>query len=75
MSGTSQAGTRASAAVSYGWAWPGVPQLWRGGQWVGFAWAAAFAFALNLQVLVAFLYTDFLPALEIRPGWLATSGL
>ncbi|MBA4017395.1 MAG: hypothetical protein C0483_09500 [Pirellula sp.] len=74
MSGTSQTGHRASAAGFYGWAWPGVPQLWRGGEWAGFAWAAAFALALNLQVLVAFLYTDLLPAIGIWTGWLAIGG-
>ena len=74
MSGTSQAGRRASATASYGWAWPGVPQLWRGGEWAGFVWAAAFALALNLQVLIALVYTELLPAVGIWTGWLAIGG-
>ena len=74
MSGTSQAGRRASGTATYGWAWPGMPQLWHGGEWAGFVWAAAFALALNLQVLVSFLYTDLLPSVGIWTGWLAIAG-
>lgn len=74
MSGTSPAGNRASATATYGWAWPGVPQLWRGGEWAGFAWAASFALALNLQVLASFLYTDLLSTVGIWTGWLAILG-
>lgn len=74
MSGTSPAGNRATATATYGWAWPGVPQLWRGGEWAGFAWAASFALALNLQVLASFLYTDLLSTVGIWTGWLAILG-
>ena len=41
---------RRRPTMTYGWLWPGLPQLWAGGQWRGFG--LAFAAALGLQALL-----------------------
>jgi hypothetical protein len=72
--GGSGHGGRASSGLTYGWAWPGVPQLWRGGEWQGFASAAAFALLLNLQLLTSFIYTELLPTTLVALGWIGLLG-
>jgi hypothetical protein len=40
------------------WLWPGLPQLWRRGDWSALALAAGFALLLNLVLLTTFVWTE-----------------
>ncbi len=53
--------------------WPGLPQLWLRGDWLGMAAAVAFSVLLNAGIAASFLWPGALPALGIVMIWLATA--
>jgi hypothetical protein len=50
------------------WVWPGLPQLWRKGSWLGLAAAVAFAAAFNVALVNSLIWTDW-----FGPAWRATA--
>jgi hypothetical protein len=52
------------------YAWPGLPQLWRQGQWQGLAAAVGFGVLLNLLLLASFVWVELLSSGWLRAGWL-----
>jgi len=53
--------------------WPGLPWAWLRGSWAGLVLAIAFAVCLNLSIMTAWIWTDFIE-LEMTFGiWTATA--
>ena len=53
--------------------WPGLPWAWLRGSWAGLVLAIAFAICLNLSIMTAWIWTDFIE-LEMTFGiWAATA--
>jgi hypothetical protein len=57
---------RPQPPITYGWLWPGLPQLWVGGQWGGFGLAVAAAAALQTLLLTGWVWNEL-----SRPQWTA----
>jgi hypothetical protein len=55
--------------------WPGLPQLWFAGSWVGLALAAGFATVLNLGIVTSRLWTELLSPESQTLIWLAIGGI
>lgn len=54
--------------------WPGLPQLWRRGDWSGLALALGFSLFLNLVLLTTLVWTELVsPAIE-KTAWVALGG-
>ena len=51
--------------------WPGLPQIWRLGSWLGLVQAVGFAIVVNLAVLGSFYWTELLPNGLLRLVWAA----
>ncbi len=51
--------------------WPGLPQLWKHGDWVHLATATGFAMLLNLAILSTFLWSELLAPEARSLAWLA----
>lgn len=62
LSGNNVTGGRATGkprrTMTYGWLWPGLPQLWLGGEWRGFGLAVIAAVALQGWILVAWVWEE-----------------
>lgn len=63
--------------VSYGWLWPGLPQVWEGGRWSGLAAATGLALAVESLLLTGWVWNEVLSraafgglALATGCGWL-----
>ena len=52
------------------YAWPGLPQLWRCGQWQGLAAAVGFGVLLNLLLMASFVWVELLSPPWLKAGWL-----
>ena len=52
------------------YAWPGLPQLWRNGQWQGLVAAVGFGVLLNLLLLASFVWVELISSGWLRAGWL-----
>lgn len=74
MSGPNRSRRRLTPPMAYGWMWPGLPQLWLGGEWVGLSWAGLFAVALNVQLLTTLVYQELLSPTADYAGWLIVGG-
>lgn len=46
--------------ISYGWLWPGLPQAWDGGRWLGLATALGFAVAVESLLLASWVWDEML---------------
>lgn len=53
------------------YAWPGLPQLWRRGDWTGLAVAVAFSIALNATILSTMVWTEIVAAGTSKLAWTA----
>jgi len=51
---------RRGTVMSYGCLWPGLPQMWVGGRWLGLATAAGFALAVETLFLTLFVWDEVL---------------
>ncbi len=47
---------------SWAYFWPGLPQLWKRGSWVGLAVAVGFTTLVDTLLLASFVYHDWIPA-------------
>lgn len=56
---------RPPAAITYGWLWPGLPQLWVGGRWSGFGLAVAATLGLQTLILTGWVWDEL-----SRPIWI-----
>jgi hypothetical protein len=54
--------------------WPGLPQLWRRGDWSGLALALGFALLLNLVLLTTFVWTELVAPPVAVTAWTAVVG-
>jgi hypothetical protein len=52
------------------YAWPGLAQLWRYGQWQGLAAAVGFGVLLNLLLMASFVWVELVAPLWLKMGWL-----
>ena len=52
--------------------WPGLPQLWHDGQWLGLGLALGFAAVANVALLATFIWSEWLPFWGVVVSWLAT---
>ncbi len=52
------------------YAWPGLVQLWRNGQWQGLAAAVGFGVLLNLLLLASFVWVELISPPWLKAGWL-----
>ena len=55
-------------------AWPGLPQLWRRGDWSGLALALGFALLLNLVLLTTFVWTELVTPSVAVAAWVVVAG-
>lgn len=55
---------RRRPAMTYGWLWPGLPQLWVGGRWSGFGLAVVAALGLQTILLTGWVWGEL-----SRPFW------
>lgn len=55
--------------------WPGLPYLWRQGQWSGLALALGFGMLLNGLLLASFVWVELLSPGMLRAAWFVTGGL
>jgi hypothetical protein len=55
--------------------WPGLPQLWRQGLWVGLALAVGFGVLLNGLLMASLVWVELLSPGMLRAGWLVTGGI
>ena len=51
--------------------WPGLPQLWRQGSWVGLAVALGWGLLANWLLAATFVWTEIAPTLVTQAGWAA----
>lgn len=56
---------RGRPAMTYGWLWPGLPQLWVGGRWSGFGLAIVAALGLQTILLTGWVWDEL-----SRPFWI-----
>lgn len=54
--------------------WPGLPQLWRQGSWLGLAQSLAFAFLLQLTVLTSLLWPESVSWVSRAVVWFCVIG-
>lgn len=54
--------------------WPGLPQLWRRGDWSGLALALGFSLLLNLVLLTTLVWTELVSPSVEKATWLALGG-
>jgi tetratricopeptide (TPR) repeat protein len=55
--------------------WPGLPQLWRQGLWIGLTWAVGFGLLLNGLLMASLVWVELLSPGMLRAGWLVTGGI
>lgn len=75
MSGPNKPRRRLTSTIIYGCVWPGLPQLWLGGEWAGLSWAGVFAVAVNFQLLTTLVYQESFSSTAVSAGWIAVAGL
>src|SRR5262245_41478613 len=56
---------RLRPTITYGWLWPGLPQLWDGGRWSGFGLAVVAALGLQTLILTGWVWGEL-----SRPFWI-----
>lgn len=49
--------------------WPGLPQLWVRGSWVGLAMAVGFTALLNVLILATFVFGEWIPTEQVLGGY------
>lgn len=52
---------------------PGLPQLWRQGEWWGLALAGTFALSLNLALLSSFVWSELLSPVAVATCWVVAA--
>lgn len=55
--------------VRWAYFWPGLPQLWKRGSWVGLAVAVGFTTLANTLILAALVYHAWIPREQQLSGW------
>ena len=55
--------------------WPGLPQLWYRGLFMGLVLATGFAILLNLLLLASFVWIELLETWHLQLGWLAIGSM
>src|SRR5665213_873096 len=55
--------------------WPGLPQLWRRGDWSGLALALGFSLLLNLVLLTTLVWTELVSPPVEKTAWMALGGV
>lgn len=54
--------------------WPGLPQLWVRGSWIGLAWAIGFTLLLNFTLVVSFVWIEWVSPAQRFVAWLVLVG-